>query len=304
MAPRAPSTDLVVDVVTSDIERFWRTMDEAMGKDTVARTSLIRDLYIRAGSAGLCDWAGSRLSTPEAAASRLEHITRERRQFYGSIRATTLALTESSMSEAIRATLRPLRVVCPDALFPDVYLLMGALVSRGTISRSGILIGVDLCARDAGTSLDELTAWERATLAAPRAIPHIVVHEWVHAQQPRARHPATLLHQALREGAAEFVARMVTGAEGLDEEWYSYGQAHERTLWREFRRAMHGTDVRAWLYQGATWNGRPPDLGYFFGYRICESLYRHSPDQQHTFRRLLTWDGAERLLHDSGYPDR
>jgi hypothetical protein len=121
--------------------------------------------------------------------------------------------------------------------------------SAGTVSSSGLLIGVEMNARSESTPVDELKAWERASTGQIATLPHIVAHELIHIQQPPERDNATLLQQALREGAADFVGKMISG-EITNKVQHNYGDVHERELWVEFRKEMLGTDINRWMYQG------------------------------------------------------
>jgi hypothetical protein len=67
------------------------------------------------------------------------------------------------------------------------------------------------------------------------------------------------------EGSADFVSFLITGG-NINARLRSYAIPREHDLWTEFKAAMHGTDVRRWLYnQGSATADRPGDLGYFIG---------------------------------------
>jgi uncharacterized protein YjaZ len=80
-----------------------------------------------------------------------------------------------------------------------------------------------------------------------------------------------------------------------------YGDAHEQELWAEFRKEMLGTDINRWMYQGDREKDRPADLGYYIGYKICESFYHRAPEKREAVRRILQVTDAQGFLKESGY---
>lgn len=237
-----------------------------------------------------------------AAAEQLARATATRARYYAGVRAGTLSIGASGgPAEAIRACFHRFKALYPDAVFPDVYFLIGRLGTVGTAGTAGILVGTELFGRDGNTPADELTDRERASAGSPDGLPGTIAHELAHYQQPPCRRTVTLLELALREGAADFVAALVGGASAAMGPRHAYGAAHESELWAEFRSAMHGTDASRWLYGGEPVAGRPADLGYYVGYRVCEAYYRRTADSRAAVRRILTFTDPVAFLQESGY---
>jgi hypothetical protein len=221
---------------------------------------------------------------------------------YAGIRKNSLAVDGSpEVKEAIRVGFRRLKALYADAVFPDVYFVIGRLNSAGTTSSDGLLIGVEMNGRDESTPVDELTSWERAVTGRIADLPHIVAHELVHIQQSNAGGEGrTLLLFSLREGAADFIAELTSGAH-TNRAQHAYGNAHEHELWKEFRKDMQGSDLSHWLFQGDRATDRPADLGYYIGYKICEAFYRHASDKSEAVRQIIRITDADAFLQESGY---
>jgi len=280
-------------LVTSDIPNFWRVFDRA---SLTSAADLFQREYLDAGSPGLRDFTRSRIQTGRGLAATVA----ARPRYYAAIRENTMALdTTPGIKESIRKAFRGLKAIYPDAVFPDVYFLIGRLNSAGTTSSGGLLIGVEMNARDPGTPVDELSNWERAVTGQIAALPHIVAHELVHVQQ-QGNAANTLLAQALREGSADFIGELISGGT-INRVQRTYGDAHERDLWEEFSAAMHGTDTSRWLFQGDRSNDRPADLGYYVGYKICETFYRRAANKPDAVRRILQMTDADAFLRQSNY---
>ena len=64
---------------------------------------------------------------------------------------------------------------------------------------------------------------------------------------------------------------------------------------------MNGTNTSNWLYQGQEAKGRPADLGYYIGYKICESYYRAAKDKKQAVKDILEIKDFNQFLKDSQY---
>ena len=252
----------------------------------------------------------------QSGAEQIAAAVARRPRFYAAIRRGTLALDSLGGAVAqIRGRYRRLAALYPDAVFPPVYFLIGRLTSGGTTGPSGMLLGAEMRGADAATPRDELTPWERGVVGDASGVPRLVAHELVHAEQEFARAgqanvdasgDKTLLAQALDEGCADFLADMTgdvadAGGADLGVGYGAYGRAHERELWQEFRPVMLGTDTKGWLYQGDGSKGRPADLGYFVGARICRAYYERAPDKRKAVREILVMTDPRAFVAASGY---
>jgi uncharacterized protein YjaZ len=67
---------------------------------------------------------------------------------------------------------------------------------------------------------------------------------------------------------------------------------------------MNGTDVSHWLFQGDQARDRLADLGYYIGYKICESYYRNASNKTQAVRDILEVKNFEQFLRASKYDDK
>jgi len=176
---------------------------------------------------------------------------------------------------------------------PSVYFVIGNAIAGGTTTRGRdpiILIGAELNATAKGLS------W-------------IIAHELAHTQQ---NYPlwgsmtggpaflrATVLRQAITEGSADLVAEVLTGKPKRE----PYAESHEATLWNDFRRDLHSRDYTLWFYNGrsSARGERPPDLGYWIGYRIAKAYYERQSDHARAIHDILTIRDFDAFLASSGY---
>lgn len=258
-------------IVTSDIPLFWNALDRAPADSVEA---WLQREYLDRASVGVRGFMQGRI----VSAAELARTVALRRARYDSVREASF-LVDSAVPE-IRAVFRRFKELYPEAVFPDVYFVIGRLNSGGTTSRDGLLIGAEM-----------YRSW--------RSLPGIVAHELVHYQQ---RYIAlALLYQAFREGSASFVAHLISGAE-QEGAAHRYGMAHERELWQEFIAEADSAGARGWMYRDPP-GERPADLGYFIGYRIAEAYYNRSRDKAQAVREIINPpDGnVRRILEASGY---
>ena len=277
-------------IVAEDIPRFWAAYDASTPE---TRAAALDSLYLEPGSEGLRDMLFRRIGSAEA----LAQVVNAHPRYLASARASTLRAAE--FEPRIREAFRRLEEVYPDAVFPDVYFLIGRMNSGGTTSPRALLIGTELYGRTPEMPLDELGSWHRAVLQPIELIPHIVAHELIHYQQEYAD-GQTLLRQALVEGVADFVAELISGRH-INAAAAEYGDAHEALLWCEFEDQMEGTDVSRWLYNGDQSVDRPADLGYYMGYRIARAYHAQAPDKRQAVHDMLRIQDFRAFLDASGY---
>lgn len=285
-------------VVSDDVERFWRAHDLAARRQSDrSRAAVFMREYLERGTPGLLDYYRLKIGSPEALGAFVARHPR----FYRGVRASTLRAAR--MEPEIRAAFARLEALYPEAVFPDVYLVVGRLSSGGTVSGRGLLIGTEMYGVTPETATDELHLGLRRIVGPVEDLPHTVAHELVHVQQAPLR-DRTLLAGALREGGADFLADLVA-PRGTPPFYRTWGTAHERDVWETFASEMHQTDWRGWIgNNGTATEAWPADLGYFVGYRIAQEYYARAADKQAAFRALLLLDDPAAILRESGYAGR
>lgn len=301
--------------VTSDINNFWRAFDlAAKENDREKRIAIYQFEYLDKGSAGLKDFVRLRIKGARQLVETIEKLPR----FYASVRPATLRVAE--MEKQMRESFLAFKKVYPDAVFPDVYFVIGVANTGGTASSSGLLIGAELYGLTERTPRDEFPAWfmtfvpnvkdeeqlrqlvakALATALKPvEKLPFVVAHESCHYNQNLGEH-RSLLGKSIQEGSCDFIAELIAG-EPLNPEQKKYGDAHEAELWREFTAEMKGTDLSRWMYNGFKTTDRPGDLGYYMGYKISWSYYDHAKDKRQAVRDILNVKDFSSFLEKSRY---
>jgi hypothetical protein len=295
-AQRATNTDPeTAKIVTSDIDLFWKAFDKAAPGNGPA---VFRDEYLEKGSVGLQDFTKLRIGKAENLAGTVKAIPK----YYEALREPSLKI--ASYENRIRTSFRKLKEIYPESVFPDVYFVIGILNSAGTTSNNGLLIGVDMFGKNEGAPLDRLSDWHKAVLSPTERIPYVVAHELIHYEQ---KFPGgkewTLLGKVLNEGGADFVSELIAG-DTINLHLHKYGNPIEKELWLEFKKEMNGTDAGNWLYQGDKAKNRPADLGYYVGYKICESYYKNAKEKKQAVKDILEINDFAKFLADSKYEQK
>lgn len=282
-------------IVTEDLPRFWEAYDEAQVADTAAGREAAYARYLDAGSAGLKAFDRLRIEGPAELAAMVARHPR----YYASLRGRESRIVE--FEPAIRDSLRSMQRLYPDAVFPDVYFVIGRMSSGGTLSDEGLLVGLEMYGRHEGWPEDELGEWHRDVIAGMDGLPHIVVHELVHYQQ-RGNPGDSLLARSLGEGVADYIAEKASGRH-INGHVHDWAEPRAAELWAEFRERMHGPDYSGWLYGGELDGGRPADLGYWMGYRIARAYHERAADKQGAIRDMLNIEDAQAFLDASGFAE-
>jgi hypothetical protein len=280
-------------LIVGDVSRFWAAFDQPPNY----RVRALEEIYLRQGTPGLTDFLRLRIGSAEELAAT---VTRHE-AFYRSIRSTTLSA--EGLEDQIRAAFFNLSQLLPEAIFPDVYFLIGKLTTGGTIGRSGILIGLEMFCFTAETELQGLSEWHRAVLKAPEALRHIVAHELIHVQQfARGDHlaaTASLLGLTVSEGIADFLGEIISGRH-INQHVHDWALPREKILWHKFQQVMNQPTMDGWLYSSSS-DSRPADLGYFIGYRIAQAYYERADDKTEAVHELLSIHDYDDFLDRSGY---
>jgi len=288
---RDPET---VRFITSDIDNFWRAYDLA-AKETERerKVAIFQTEYLDKGSVGLKDFLRLRIKSAEALVKTIESWPK----FYASIRTPTQKVER--MVGKMRASFREFKKVYPEAVFPDVYFLIGVGNSGGTTGATTLLVGTEMYGRTPKTPLDELSTWLKNVLGGTDKLPAIVAHESCHFNQS-LRLPRTLLAKAVQEGSCDLISELIAGGI-INTVQKTYGDSHEADLWREFQTDMNTDRIDKWMYNGATVKDKPADLGYYIGYRITSEYYRRAKGKKLAVREILNIQDLDKFFAKSRY---
>lgn len=279
--------------VTSDIDNFWTAFDLANKEsDLEKKIEIFQKEYIDKGSLGLKGFMFGRIESAKSLVNTIQKTPK----FYASIRKTSKKT--SSMKKSVIKSFKKLQKLYPDAVFPNVYFVIGRGNSGGTISNTGILIGTEMHCLTKETNTEELGSWLKSVLAPIDNLPHIIAHESIHYQQRLKQ--TTLLEKSIQEGGADFIAELISGKH-INQKQHKFGNKNEKALWLEFKEAMNGKDISKWMYNGNRVKNRPADLGYYMGYKICESYYKNSKDKKQAIKDILLVKDANIFLKNSKY---
>ena len=279
--------------VTSDINLFWAAYDKAKPENDLI---VYRDEYLKKGSVGLQEFTRLRIGT----SCNLVNAINASPKYYAALREYSLKVP--AYEKQMRASFYKLKEIYPEAVFPDVYFVIGRMNSGGTLSDKGLLIGLDMYGKNPNAPTDELGDWHRAVVSSVDRLPYIVAHELIHYEQKYAA-DETLLARAVGEGVPDFVAELIAG-DTINPHLHKYGNPIEKQLWTEFKAEMSGKKTSNWLYQGNDAKDKPADLGYWMGYKIAESFYKNAKDKKQAVRDMLEIKDFKQFLADSRYEEK
>lgn len=256
--------------ITSDIDNFWKAFDAPK------QSKKAYQAYLDQGSQGLKDFIPYRIGS----AKNLRKMVKNYGAYYEKIRENSKQV--ASQTEQIRRAYQKLKDLYPDAVFPPAYFVIGAFNSGGTASENGIIMGVEM-----QSEINNL--------------PYIVAHEMIHFNQNYPESENTLLEQSIMEGAADFIGEIISGTH-INQEAAKYGEAHEAELCKEFVEIMNGKKYQGWLYgSNGKKEGRPNDLGYWMGYKICKAYAAKQTNQKQVVHDVLNIQDFGAFLKASGY---
>jgi hypothetical protein len=272
------------EIRTGDVDRFYALYDATGGRPSVEQL----DAYLAGGSQSLREFARLRRVTGERIAAQIASNP----GIYEHARECLRVLP--AVERRLQATMETLSDLYPDAVYPPVAIVVGRGRPAAIADPSGATIGLEaLCAADFMHPDPE-----------DRFV-HVIAHEYVlqalARDEPEPGDPrATVLRMSLMEGAAEFVAELVSGSVS-NVRHAGWARGRELEIESAFQAAMHGTDLGPWLYNYRPGSDDPYDLGYWVGYRIAKAYYLQADDKRAAVARIIDMDDPEAFLRDSGW---
>lgn len=282
----------------TDVRHFWESFDMVQ-KDTAHAESIYRHHYIDNGTLALQDYFVNKMGGNMYSFAYTHGL---KNKFYKSIRSNTLKALD--YSAYYRKSYRRLKEIFPEALFPDLYFVIGKLNSAGTSGSNGLILAIDQICQSPSTDVSELESWERHFLSPFSNLPATVAHELIHFQQSGMAADTTLLKAAILEGMADFIGELISG-HTANERLQQFAKGREKVIWEKFRAEMLLDRAAHWVGNGdedrPEW---PSDLGYWVGYEICKSYYQNAVDKKKAIREMLHIKDYRQFLADSKFEAR
>lgn len=282
-------------IVTADVDRFWQTFDDAAKVPVGQRAAVYAREYLDQGSQGLKDFTARRIGN----AQRFTEHVEGNRAYYEKVRPQIGLVV--GQKQVIETAFRRLKAVYPDIKFPKhVYFVIGRQHAAGINSDNGIILAAEMFATPPGTPYNYNAAY-------PDFVPFVVVHETIHFNQTfQDEDNITLLQGTITEGTADFIASLALPEPNVRQytDRWQYGCRHEAQLAARYRQDGGVTTMQPWMYDHAPATGWPPDMGYWMGYRIDQSLYRQVQDKTAALRSMLQVTDFKSFLKTSGYPTK
>ncbi len=277
------------NIVSDDVERFGRMISHWQKGNVEANTKLIKAQYLKSASYGLSEFFRIKIRDEQKFVSAVDSLL----PHYSALEA--YAFDAESLRPALTNMFANFSAWTDDAQPMDVYFVVGRFSSAGTVTKDGVLIGVEHYAQAPAPELVSKGYKFQSFSALTRS----VAHEYVHSLQRQAG-PRTLIRGAIFEGGADFLASLATGISPVNQENYQYGLANEAAVWQRFERDMFTSNASLWLanQKTDTW---PADMGYFVGYQIAKNFYENMDDKREAFRHLTYVTDPEFILTTSQY---
>jgi uncharacterized protein YjaZ len=268
-------------IVTSDIDHFWEAYDSFKNQQSTADSlKTLRTIFIDRASEGLRQYMKA------ANCYELQYLetVRTKKNDYLAVRKKTQMV--NSEKRIIIGYLKKFKQLYPDIKIPVICYTIGIFQVGGTQFENTLFIG---CETDAMTNVE---------------IPAQSIHELSHFQQID-QNPVTNLDLAMIEGGAEFLCYQVTGKRTLTDTW-SYGLANEFNLWKDFEMKKDSAINMQWFQNITdTANRRPGSLGYFIGFRICESYLQNHDNKKLAMTDIIEMKNPKNIFLASLYnPDK
>jgi len=264
---------------TTDINLFWSVFDKTYPRFNADK---LQNEYLDKGSIGLKGLIKGRIENGK----NLSKVLRQQTAYYQYIRQYTFQIDKEV--ERIYENFQHLKDIYRKAVFPDVYFVIGANNSGGTIFENGLIVGAEKFGQPSTIHKPALDI---------NLVDELICHELVHFQQNYAK-DKSLLAQCIREGSADFICELIAGNHS-NMPIYEYAETHKKMLQQEFLTKMNGNDWTGWLYYSK--NPARKDVGYYIGYQICKKYYDKAIDKKQAIWDILNISDFRMFFEASGY---
>jgi len=303
--PQAGYEPLAAQVDLTDAYRFADVFGATNGQPTADE---LQAGYLDGAGRGVEIFTPGRINS----AKNLAATVAARSAKYKAAIETCLPVVEASNTE-LRAIYLALSSLFPDQELPKIYAVFGAFNSGGTAASDAQVIGIEVIC-----DISDGPAGVRETLRT------FYAHETVHALQPdldsKVEASDLLLAGSLREGMADFVSLLVTGAQPSPAR-DAWAKDREAELWAEFladrtfiRERIKTPDdmntddpevfarFRRWHGNyGSAPEGWPHEMGYWFGQQVAQAYFDKADDKRAAIADLMALDDPQHILEFSGY---
>jgi hypothetical protein len=266
--------------------------------------AMIEQLYLRTGSKAFQSFLKQRRITAAALQMSLARYP----QYYRRLAAQTLPIDR--WNDSLVAMERVLSQHLKAYKSTRIHLVVGMFEVGGAIVKRNVFVCAEMLSDWGSDSSRELppSLW-RMTQKADFLT--YAAHETMHTLQRGVplqevgallRHGKfSLLHASMVEGSADYLTQHLLGR-NLNGNIVQHLGTEEADWFAAFIQ-QHQTEpfnYDGWIYQFAPSGGRPPDLGYYFGYRICAAFLARHPQPQQAIQLLLRGGQYRRVYRQSG----
>lgn len=292
-----------VQIVSNDVFNFWKAFDSSSARPLPDAQQIFQKYYFDHSSIGLKDYCQINQMNES---NLCPVVFTNYPLFYKSIRSRTEEIASTVSDSALLPYFKIFDKTVLNARFADIYFILGNFRSGGKTSSNGIIISLEFFAKTQSTNISELPISFQEVVSSfdeSDVLINIIIHELVHINQTKFNQESLLLNQCIIEGLADFVTFLVTG-KLLNSLAHNYGNSNELQLWNDFKMDMNNkyTGNNKWIYNFNNYPvGKAPDLGYFIGFKICESYYNNSTDKKDAIRTMLNISDYKQFLIDSKY---
>ena len=273
-------------IETSDIDLFWKVYDKVVNAtDSVKSIQIIEEEYMNRGGAGLNAIKNYNVfGSPE-----LYKMIKTQSGYLNSIRERTTDLRNHYTE--YNAIFARFKKIYPTYFYPKVYFTIGAMLAGGfNKDDSCVVIGTEIAVGTKTSKNSSLNSYLKQYAAGNQGVTFILTHEIVHTQQTHGYlQNMNLTSICIMEGSADFIADILLGKKN-SMPYSIYGRQHYSRLKQLFLKdkLTNAPDtLNKWIYNDAQYATLRPDLGYYIGYKICESYYSSMKDKKQAVSDIL-----------------
>lgn len=282
-----------VPIVYDDIRRMNQILSSY--SKTQIDENIIQSQYFNPASPGLTEL----IKKDGLSAQGFSQYLKKNYNFIKSI-CKEIDFIESD-STRLRSLLKKYSDTFSTAKYQPVYFLIGQNYHGGTVTNEGFVIELQL--NSLGLKIIDFTSQDTTRISHYHDLDQIFIHEQVHVSREEQYISGSLKRMSIDEGSCDYIAYIITGKKG-NPDTYLYGAENFESLKKEWKQDLEKDlkSVRSlWVWNWGKKQERPPDLGYFIGFKIAESYFNNSENKEKALIEILEMKDYESFYETSGF---
>lgn len=283
-------------VYFSDLDNFWRCYDLTLQCSTDSCIDkIISEEYIPKSSVCFKELIAEKRFKADYVKEFWKY-----RQFLTGMHNLSLQLP--GLKDSLYFYFEKLGSLYSGSALNDVYFMVSSWKQGGTITPSGLSIGIQyFCGGDSLITSEIKGPFAYFISPSAKLIP-VVIHEQVHKwKKPSSTN--YIFQKCMSEGNCDFIAHLITGTRPFSDKIWTYFEENKDSIFNTFKKEFYGFNEMDWI-SIASKKFKYGAAGYYVGYKICEAYYNTKKNKRKAIKEIIEMENPLKIIAASGLVEK